>query len=67
VQLKDQSQSGLRVPQDIEAIQVPKVLVSGFNLPAALRLITLVPIKRVLGVPLGNEIVELMAQSHRVE
>jgi hypothetical protein len=65
VQLCDQSQSELRVPRNIEAVEAPKVSSSGLY-PAVFRPLTLVPIKRVLEVPLANEISELMAQLQRV-
>jgi hypothetical protein len=64
VQVKDQSQSELRVPRDTLAIEAPKAPIFGFN-PAVFRARTLVPIKRVLGVPLVIEIIELMAQPQR--
>jgi hypothetical protein len=65
VQLCDQSQSELTVPRDTKAIEAPKVPIYGFY-QAVFRQLTLVPIKRVLGVPLANEINELMAQLQRV-
>jgi hypothetical protein len=65
VQLYDQSQSELRVPRDTKAIEAPKIPSFGFY-PAVTRPLTLVPIKRVLGVPLANEISELWAQLQRV-
>jgi hypothetical protein len=65
VPLCDHSQSELKVPQDKKAIETPKVPNSSFN-PAVFRRLTLVPIKRVLGVPVANEIGELMAQPQRV-
>jgi hypothetical protein len=46
------------VLRDTKAIEAPKVPIFGFN-PAVIRPLTLVPIKRVLGVPLANEINEL--------
>jgi hypothetical protein len=61
----DQSQSELWVPQDTKAIETPKVPNFGFY-PNAFRPLTLVPIKRVLGVPLANEIGEQIAQPQRV-
>jgi hypothetical protein len=65
VQRCDQSQSELRVPRDTKAIETPKVPNFGFY-PAVFRpLLTLVPIKRLLGVPLANEIIELWAQLQR--
>jgi hypothetical protein len=60
VKLKDQSQSELRVPRNTNAIETPKLPNYCFNM-AALRPLTLVHIKRVLGVPLANEINELKA------
>jgi hypothetical protein len=65
VHLCDQSQSELIVLRNTEAIEAPKVPVYGFY-PAAFRPLTLVPIKRVLGVPLANEISDLMARLQRV-
>jgi hypothetical protein len=65
VQLCDQCQSELKVPQDTEAIEAPKIPSSGLY-PAIFRPLTLVPMKRVLGVPLANEINELKAQLQRV-
>jgi hypothetical protein len=65
MQLSDQSQSELRVLWNTEAIEAPKISIFGFN-PAVFCPLTLVPIKRVLGVPLANEISELRAQVQRV-
>jgi hypothetical protein len=56
----------LRAPLDTKAIETPKVPGFGFN-PAVFRPLTLVPIKRVFGTPLVNEIGELMAQPERVK
>jgi hypothetical protein len=61
VPLYGKSQSGLKVPWDKHAIETPKVPSSRFNL-TFFRSLPLVPIKRVLGVPLANQINELMAQ-----
>jgi hypothetical protein len=61
VQLYDQFQSELRVLWNTKAVEAPKISISGFN-PAVFRPLTLVPIKRVLGVPLATEINELKAQ-----
>jgi hypothetical protein len=66
VQLSDQSQSGLIVPQDTKANEMQKVPSSSFN-PAVFRPLTLVPIKRVLDLPLAYEIGEHMAQPQRVK
>jgi hypothetical protein len=66
VQLCDQSQSELGVPRDTKAIKTPQVPNYGFN-PAVFRPLNLVPIKRVLGLPLANEIGEVMAQPQRVD
>jgi hypothetical protein len=60
VQVCDQPQSELRVPLDTKAIETPKAPNFGFNL-AVFCPLTLIPIKRVLGVPLANEISELKA------
>jgi hypothetical protein len=49
-----------------KAIEAPKLSSYGFY-PAVFRPLTLVLIKRVLGVPLANEISELMAQLQRVK
>jgi hypothetical protein len=65
MQFKEQSQSKLRVLWDAKVIKAPKVPVFGFNLTVS-RPLTLVPIKRVMGVPLASEITELMAQPQRV-
>jgi hypothetical protein len=65
VQLCDQSQSELRVLWNSKAIETPKVPISGFY-PAVFGPLTLVPIKRVLGVPLANKINELKAQLQRI-
>jgi hypothetical protein len=65
VHLRDQSQSQLKVPRDAKAIETPKLPSFGFN-PAVFRPLTVVPIKRVLGVPFAKEINELKAQSQRV-
>jgi hypothetical protein len=51
--------------RNTEAIEAPKISNYGFY-PAVFRPLTLVPIKRVLGVLLANEISELMAQLKRV-
>jgi hypothetical protein len=51
-EFRDQSLSALRVPRGTHAIEVPKVPVNGFN-PAVFRPLTLVLIRRVLGVPLA--------------
>jgi hypothetical protein len=65
VQLCDQSQTELRVPRNTHAIEAPKISSSGFY-PTVFCPLTLVPVKRVLGVPLANEISELMAQLQRL-
>jgi hypothetical protein len=65
VQLCYPSQSELKVPRDTKVIETPKVPTFGFY-PAVFRPLTLVPIKQVLGVPLMNEVTELMAQPRRV-
>jgi hypothetical protein len=61
VQLCDQFQSELKVPRGTKAIKTPKVPIYDFY-PGVFRPLTLVPIKRVLGVPLANEISDLRAQ-----
>jgi hypothetical protein len=61
----NQSQSERKVSRDTKAIETPKILSYGFN-PAVSCLHTLVFMKRVLGVPLANEISELKAQPKRV-
>jgi hypothetical protein len=61
VHLCDQFQSELRVLWNSKAIETPQVPRSCFN-PAVIRPLTLVPIKRVLGVPLAKEVDELRAQ-----
>jgi hypothetical protein len=53
VQLYNQSQPKLIVPRDTKAIEAPKIISSSFY-PAVFRPLTLVPIKRVLGVPLAE-------------
>jgi hypothetical protein len=64
VQLRNQSQSEPRIPQNTKAIETPKVPSFGFYLNL-FRPLALVPIKRVLGVPLANEISEVKAQPQR--
>jgi hypothetical protein len=65
VRLCDQSQSELRVLRNTKAIEAPKIFSSGLY-PAVFRPLTLVPLKRGLGVPLANEINELKAHVQRV-
>jgi hypothetical protein len=65
VQLCDQFQSELRVPRNTEAIEAPIIYSYGFY-PAVFCPLTLVPLKRVLGVPLAIEISELRAYLQRV-
>jgi hypothetical protein len=66
VQLEDQSQSELRVARDTHAIETLKEQGSCFSADVFLSLF-LVPMKRVLGVPLANEISELRARARRVD
>jgi hypothetical protein len=62
VHLRDQLHLELKGPRDTKVLSI--VPSFGFN-PAVFRPLTLVPIQRVLGVPLANEIGELMALSQR--
>jgi hypothetical protein len=64
-QLRDRYQSELRDPRNISAIETPKVTNYSFY-PTVSCPLTLVPIKRVLGVPITNAISELGAQPQRV-
>jgi hypothetical protein len=65
VQLCDHPQSELRVLENTKANETPKVPIYG-SYPAVFRPLTFVPIKRILGVPLANEINALRAQPQRV-
>jgi hypothetical protein len=60
-----QYQSELRVPLNTKAIETPKAPNYGFDL-AVFRPLILLLIKRLLGIPLANEITELMAQPQRI-
>jgi hypothetical protein len=66
VQLCDQSQSELKVLRNTKVTEAPNIPGYGFY-PYVFRPLTLVPRKRVLGVPLANEISELKAQLQRVK
>jgi hypothetical protein len=62
----DQSHSELRVPRNTKAIEAPKTSSYVFY-PVVFPPLTLVPVKRVLGVPFDKiEISELIAQMQRV-
>jgi hypothetical protein len=65
VLLRDQAQSELKVLLNTQTVETPKVSNYAFT-PADSRPLPLVSIKQVLGVPLANEISEVMAQPQRL-